>query len=162
MKKDKRVEAIIWSIALPGFAQLLNKSYIKGIFFILLEIIINVQARFNYIIIPSFQGNTDVAIEATNYQWIMFYPCLYMFAMWDAYTDAGGGQKPLSYIPFASAAFLGTIGVIVSPTFQIMGVLLGPIWTGILAHIVGFIIGIFIMKLLRSIVDFDEEEPSES
>ncbi|MDV2582458.1 hypothetical protein [Alkalibacillus haloalkaliphilus] len=157
MKKDKRVEAIIWSIALPGFAQLLNKSYIKGIFFILLEIIINVQARFNYVIIPSFQGNTDVAIEATNYQWIMFYPCLYMFAMWDAYTDAGGGKKPLSYIPFASAAFLGTIGVIASPTFQIMGVLLGPIWTGILAHIFGFIIGIFIMKLLRRIVDFDEE-----
>ncbi|GAA0470787.1 hypothetical protein [Alkalibacillus silvisoli] len=156
MTKDKRVEAIIWSIALPGFAQLLRKKYIKGIFLVLLEIIINVQARFNYVIIASFQGNIDVAVEATNYQWIMFYPCLYMFAIWDAYKDAGGGGQPFSYIPFALAAFIGTIGVISSPTFHIGGVLLGPIWTGILAHIIGFIIGIFIMKILRRTIDIDE------
>ena len=40
-------------------------------------------------ILYSFQGNIiREAIEATNYQWLMSYPCLYMFSMWDAYKDA--------------------------------------------------------------------------
>ncbi|MET3683570.1 magnesium-transporting ATPase (P-type) [Alkalibacillus flavidus] len=157
MKKDKRIEAIVWSIALPGFAQLLNHYYVKGILFILLEIGINVQARFNYIIIPSFHGDIEQAIETTNYQWIMFYPCLYMFAMWDAYKSAGGGDKPYAYVPFALAAFVGTVGVIVSPIFHIAGVYFGPIWLGIIFHIVGFIGGVLIMKWLRRQLPLTEE-----
>jgi len=157
MNKNKRVEAIVWSIALPGFAQLLNHHYIKGIFFVLLEIIINVQANFNHIIIPSFHGEIETAIEMADYQWIMFYPCLYMFAMWDAYKSAGGGDKPYAYIPFALAAFVGTVGVIISPIFQIASIALGPIWCGILFHIIGFIVGVWLMKQLRQKVPLDEE-----
>ena len=38
----EKLEAILWSIALPGFAQLLNKKFVKGIFFIFLEFLVNV------------------------------------------------------------------------------------------------------------------------
>lgn len=85
-----KLEAILWSIALPGFAQLLNRKFLKGIVLIFLEILVNVNSHFNMAILYSFQGNIREAIEATNYQWLMFYPCLYMFAMWDAYKDAKG------------------------------------------------------------------------
>src|SRR5699024_1922917 len=53
------------------------------------------------------------AIQQVDYQWIMFYPCIYMFAIWDAYKDAGGGG-PYAFLPFVFAAYFGTIGVIYS------------------------------------------------
>lgn len=43
-------EKLLWSIAFPGFGQLLNGKYVKGIIFISLEFIINVQSKFNQII----------------------------------------------------------------------------------------------------------------
>jgi hypothetical protein len=78
-------EKLLWSIALPGFGQILNGKLIKGILIIFLEILINVQANFNEVIILSFHGEIVSAIEQTNYRWLMFYPCLYFFAMWDAF-----------------------------------------------------------------------------
>jgi TM2 domain-containing membrane protein YozV len=37
MKKTTKLEAILWSVAFPGFGQLLNGHLIKGIMFIFLE-----------------------------------------------------------------------------------------------------------------------------
>ena len=82
-------EKLLWSIALPGFGQLLNGKYLKGILFIVLEFTINVQSHFNELILFSFNGDIEKAVEHTEYQWLMFYPCVYFFAMWDAFKDAG-------------------------------------------------------------------------
>jgi TM2 domain-containing membrane protein YozV len=60
-------EKLLWSIALPGFGQLLNGKYIKGILFIFLEIIINVRGNFNEIIMLSFQGEIENAVVQANY-----------------------------------------------------------------------------------------------
>ena len=54
MKKVEPLEAILWSIALPGFSQLLSGSIIKGLFFVSLEFIINVNSHFNKGIMLSF------------------------------------------------------------------------------------------------------------
>ena len=121
-------EKLLWSIALPGFGQLLNGKYIKGILFIFLEIIINVQGNFNEIIMLSFQGEIEKAIVQANYQWLMFYPCLYFYAMWDAFKDSGGGKEPFSFPPFVFSAYFVTIGCMYSSNFRIFGVLLGPVW----------------------------------
>lgn len=72
-----RLEAILWNIALPGFSQLLNKQYVKGIVFIVLEFLINMGAHFNSAIQLSFLGETEQALATVDMQWIMFYPCLY-------------------------------------------------------------------------------------
>ncbi|MED3554337.1 hypothetical protein [Cytobacillus praedii] len=143
-----KLEAILWSIALPGFAQLLNRKFLKGIVFIFLEFLINVNSHFNMVILYSFQGNITEAIEATNYQWLMFYPCLYMFAMWDAYKDAKGETTPYSYIPFVFGAYFVTIGLIYSPSFKLGQILIGPVWLPILALIPGLLVGNFIKCLL--------------
>jgi TM2 domain-containing membrane protein YozV len=50
-------EALLWSIAFPGFGQFLYGKPIKGIVFVFLEFQINVQSNFNTIIISSFQGD---------------------------------------------------------------------------------------------------------
>ncbi len=144
MTKERRIEAILWSIAFPGFGQFLNKKYVKGIVFVILEFAVNVQARLNTAIIPSFYGNGNAANATVNYQWIMFYPCLYLFSMYDAYRDAGGKDIPYAFIPFAFSAYSGTVGIIYSNHFKLFGHLAGVIWSPILFHIIGYLIGMII------------------
>ena len=74
----------------------------------------------------------------------MFYPCLYLFAIYDAYRDAGGVER-FSFLPFVISAYMGTIGVIYSPY------LLGPIWLPILFLILGTVIGMTLQKLIYRI-----------
>ncbi|WP_096199711.1 hypothetical protein [Bacillus sp. FJAT-45350] len=144
---ENKTEKLLWSIALPGFAQFLNGELFKGVMFIFLEFLINVQANLNLIIIPSFHGDTQRAVELANYQWLMFYPCIYTFAIWDAYRDAGGVSNPYAYLPFVFSAFIGTIGVIYSSTLRIFGLLLGPIFLPIIFLIIGAFIG-WIIKII--------------
>jgi hypothetical protein len=141
----------LWGIALPGFGQLLNGKYVKGIFFIILELLINVQARLNTSIIHSFQGNMTKAVQVTDYQWLLFYPCVYIFAMWDGYNDAlkqvGRSNQEFISIPFVVAAYITTIGTIYSDK-PIGSLILGPVFQPILSMIFGFIIGFIVKKIL--------------
>jgi hypothetical protein len=145
------VEMFFWSIALPGFGQILNRQLFKGILLIIMEFLINVQGRLNEAIVYSFHGEIDRAIAVVDYQWIMFYPCLYVFAIWDAYK--GGKERanikhsPYESIPFSVAAYTTTVGVIFSRT-PILGVTFGPIFTPIIAIFIGFIIGNLVRFLL--------------
>lgn len=142
------MEKLLWSIAFPGFAQLLNGKYVKGIIFILIEIVVNVKGNFNQVIMLSFLGDIEAAIEQTNYQWLMFYPCLYFFAAWDAYKEAGGGKSPYAYLPFVFSAYFVTVGLMYSPVVKIYGVKLGPVWLPILSCFVGVGIGLLIRKII--------------
>jgi len=145
--KDKIIESILWSIALPGFSQIINGRLLKGFLFIGLEIVINVMANFNEIIRYSFIGEIESAILHANYQWLMFYPCLYFFAMWDALKEAGGGKKAYSYLPFVSSAFLVTVGIMYSTQTKVFGIILGPVWFPMLCVIPGLVIG-FSLKII--------------
>lgn len=150
MNKTSKLEAILWSVAFPGFGQLLNGHILKGIVFILLEFIINVNSSFNTAILFSFLGNIAEAGKVVDYQWLMFYPCVYMFSMYDAYKCAQGKNPPLSFIPFAFGAYSVTIGLMYSSkTF--LGVSLGPIWLPILSLFPGIGIGFIVRYLLIKI-----------
>jgi len=74
MGKYNAWQAALWSIAIPGFGQLINGRYIKGLTLIGLELLINMNSGLNSIIIYSFQGQTMQAINATNYQWLCSIP----------------------------------------------------------------------------------------
>lgn len=147
-KRSKKLEVLLWSIALPGFGQLLNRKYIKGVLLIGLEFLVNVFSNLNQVIILSFHGRIEEAINATDYLWLMFYPCLYIFAIWDAYRDAGGGESPFAYLPFVCSTYIMTIGLIFSPVFSLFGHLLGPVWLPILSIPVGLSIGACIQFIL--------------
>lgn len=146
--KRSPVDTLLWSIALPGFGQLLNGRLVKGIVLIVLEFLVNVFARLNLAIMFSFQGDIESAIRHVDFQWLMFYPCLYMFAMWDGFKDAGGGAKPYAAIPFALAAFFGTVGIMYSPTFRLFGTLWGPVWLPMAFAAVGAGIGTALYAML--------------
>jgi hypothetical protein len=144
-------EKLIWSIALPGFGQYLNGKYFKGTVFLVLEILINIQSNFNQVIVMSFHREITDAIKHTDYRWLMFYPCLYFFSMWDAVKDAGGGKDLLSFLPYALAAFFVTVGLIFSSNLVLFGVLLGPVWLPILCVFPGIIIGVVVKIIINNI-----------
>jgi hypothetical protein len=144
MRKCTRTEAFLWSIAFPGFGQLLNGKWLKGLLLIGLEFLVNVQSGLNELIISSFHGEIEKAVTETNYEWLMFYPCIYMFGIWDAYKDAGGGTSPFAAIPFAFGAYFGTVGIIFSYNF------LGAMWLGIAAMSVGVALGLLTRAILRN------------
>ena len=72
---------------------------------------------FKEIIVSSFHWNIQTAIVQADFQWLMFYPCLYFFAM-DTYRDAGGGKSPFSLLPFVFSAYFVPYGVIFSLTLS--------------------------------------------
>lgn len=146
--RAKRLEVVLWSIAFPGFGQLLNKKYFKAFMFVVLEVLINVGGNINDVIVSSFLLKIDEAIHQANYLWIMFYPCIYLFAIWDAYKDAGGGKHQFMYIPFVLSAYFGTLGVIFSSRFSINGHLFGPVFLSIITMVMGVMMGLIIRKLL--------------
>lgn len=145
---EKRVlEVILWSIALPGFGQILNGQIVKGILFITFEFIINVQSNFNEAIMYSFLGEINKAINVVNYEWLMFYPCMYMFAIWDSCRTVINPSR-FAFLPFVFGAYFVTIGLIFSAKFQLFGYLLGPIWLPMLALFPGLVIGLLLKKIL--------------
>jgi hypothetical protein len=142
------LEKALWSIAIPGFGQFLNRRYFKGIVLIALEFLINSQANINTAIVSSFLGNTELAVSQSNYQWLMFYPCVYLYSIWDAYKDGQEKESPLLFLPFAIAAYVETIGVIYSKVFRINGILLGPIFLPMACIFLGLSIGFLIRALI--------------
>jgi len=158
--KSKRLEVVLWSIALPGFGQLLNHKYVKGILLVFLEFLINVFGNFNQIILLSYHFKIEEAIAETNYLWLMFYSCLYFFAIWDAYKDAGGGKRPFAYLPLVFSAYFVTLGTIYSPSFTLFGYLIGPMWLPILSLPVGLLIGGLIQAILLKIYSKSETTKS--
>ncbi|MBS8263207.1 hypothetical protein DYI25_02005 [Mesobacillus boroniphilus] len=147
-KKLTKLEAVMWSIALPGFAQLLTGNLVKGIFFVILEFLVNVNSNFNKGIMYSFLGETEKAMYVLDYQWLMFYPCLYMFAMWDAYRSVMPEGEKITFLPFVFSAYFVTVGLMISPKVKIFGVFPGPVFLPMLFVIPGMLTGFLIRKLL--------------
>ena len=148
LENVKAMEQLLWSIALPGFGQILNRKYFKGALFIFLEFVINTQSRFNEAIRLSFLGNTHEASHIIDFEWLMFYPCLYFYAMWDAFKDAGGGKTPYSFLPFVFSAYFVTVGLMYSSHVTFLGIFFGPIWLPMLFAIPGICIGRLLQILL--------------
>ncbi|WP_270182539.1 hypothetical protein [Alkalihalobacillus sp. CinArs1] len=146
-RKFYPIEVLLWSIAFPGFGQILNRAYIRGGFFILLEFLINVNSNLNLNILYSFQGKSSLAVDVTNYQWAMFYPCIYLFAIFESYVMAYQrlSMRIPTYvsIPFVSGAYFSTIGVIYSNVIPIP-----PTFTPILGIVIGVGIGLVCRKFL--------------
>ncbi|MEH7306124.1 hypothetical protein [Neobacillus drentensis] len=150
MKKMSKLEAVLWNIAFPGFSQLILGQYIKGILFVALEVMINAMSHFNMGIMYSFLGEIDKAEAVINYQWLMFYPCVYMFSMWDGYRTAMPENEKNSFLPFVFCAYFVTVGLMLSPKITIFNIHPGPVFLPMLFLIPGLLVG-FVIKFLVSL-----------
>lgn len=150
MKKlnNRPIMAIVWSVAFPGFGQIYNQQYLKALLFLFLEFVINLFSHLNQSIIHSFFWEISLSQSVLNYHWVMFYPCVYVIPMWDAYAVAykqEHSKQPPSEaaIPFTLGAMFATVGVIYGSRF-----IPGPIFLPIILIICGSLIGIWIKSLL--------------
>lgn len=80
--------ATAWSILLSGFGHLYNRKAFKGLIILGWAVAIIIFSKINIAIVYTFNGQFDMAREAVDYQWLLFFPSIYIFAMWDAYNDA--------------------------------------------------------------------------
>jgi len=148
-KQHSKSELILWGIAFPGFGQILNGHYIKALLFIFLEFLINVNGNFNRIIMLSFNGETILAAELANFEWLMFYPCIYFFAIWDAYKESAGRHYVYDFFPFVSSAYFVTLGVIFSKSFTLFGMFPGPVLLPMLFLLPGLATGMLLKVLFN-------------
>lgn len=77
--------AVWWAMSFVGFGQLMVGSYVKGYLLVLLEIIINMQAKLNMAIIYSFTGQFQLAKEVVDNRWLLGYVLVYVYGIWDSY-----------------------------------------------------------------------------
>jgi TM2 domain-containing membrane protein YozV len=88
--------AALWSALLPGFGHLYNGKIIKGIILLFWTVAIIYFSNVNDAIISTFTGHFIQAGETVNYQWLLFFPSIYLFAIWDSFSDAVETNKLLA------------------------------------------------------------------
>lgn len=136
-----RIIAAFFSILMPGFGQIYNQQFIKGIIFVILEHYDNVSGKINDAIHLDFNGAHQQALEIVNYGGMMFYPGFYVYAVWDAwYYAKQGANKKTTAIPFLIGGFIGEFGAIYAPKLTF------PTLTVGLSMIIPMIIGMIIFR----------------
>jgi hypothetical protein len=58
---------------------------VKGYVLVILEIIINMQAKLNLAIIYSFTGRFEMAKDILDTRWLLGYVLVYVYGIWDSY-----------------------------------------------------------------------------
>jgi len=147
----------LWSVAIPGFGQLYLGDYLIGVLLVILELIVNAKSGLNLSILYSFRGQFQNAVDVADFQWILFYPCIYAYSIWQAYNRAleinrGIGQTEEGSVFantkyngfFIGAAVGGTLGVIYS--YRI-----GPIFCGVLGSVIGGLLGFVVERIGKRI-----------
>lgn len=80
--------AATWSALLPGFGHMYTGKVIKGIILLVWTVAIIYFSHINHGIIATFTGKLSKTNEIVNYQWLLFFPSIYLFSIWDSYNDA--------------------------------------------------------------------------
>ncbi|EGO63942.1 hypothetical protein [Acetonema longum] len=74
-----------WSAAYPGFGHISLGCYVRGFLLFIWEILTNTQAKLNMAILYSFTGRFDLAKEIIDTRWLLLYPSVFIFSIWDSY-----------------------------------------------------------------------------
>ena len=124
-----------------------------GLTLLVLEFVINARSNLNLAIYHSFRGSFPQVYQVSNVQWLLFYPCVYAFAAWQAFNKAFEINNNLNNEDnepnrrtrlngfFAGFAMGGTLGVIFNGS-------IGYILSGILGGFTGAIIGLMIEGII--------------
>jgi hypothetical protein len=105
--------AALFSILMPGLGQVYNRQFVRGIVFLIIEHYDNAFGHLNAAIHLDFNGFHQKAVEAIDFQNLMFYPGFYSYCVWDAwYFAKPGADKVKTAIPFIFGGFIGEFAAI--------------------------------------------------
>ena len=132
-----------------------------GLSFLVLEFLINAKSNLNLAIYHSFRGSFPTVYQVSNIQWMLFYPCVYAFAAWQAFNKAleinyylineintQNWRTQLNGF-FAGFAMGGTLGVIYNGS-------IGYVFSGILGGFLGAVVGSIIEAIITKIKNMRE------
>jgi TM2 domain-containing membrane protein YozV len=77
----------LWSCIFPGLGHIMLGKYTKGFMLVLLEVILNQNAKINTAIIYAFTGRFDLSREVLDKRWVLMYCGIYVYAIWDSYSS---------------------------------------------------------------------------
>ena len=80
--------AAFWSALFTGFGQIYNKKTLKAIILLVWTAAIINFSHVNDCIVFTLTGRFEQAHDVINYQWLLFFPSIYIYAIWDAYNDS--------------------------------------------------------------------------
>ena len=104
--------AAILSILMPGLGQLFNKQFFKAIVLLFIEHTINRLSHLNTGLMLSFNGNHQEALQILNYEYVLFYPGLYVFFVYDSVINTESKYNKNSAFYFCLSGLVGTFGVL--------------------------------------------------
>ncbi|RDU37210.1 hypothetical protein DRW41_11055 [Neobacillus piezotolerans] len=92
---DKRnpVMAVVWSLFVPGLGQLYIHRIVASFFVIIWTVVFFYYSRGLEAISLLFLGEIDKATAVVNPEWLLFFPSLYGFALFDAYINTVENNK---------------------------------------------------------------------
>ncbi|MDO7789082.1 hypothetical protein P6N53_17870 [Desulforamulus aquiferis] len=147
--------AMAWSTLFPGFGQIYNRDYLPAVLFLVSEFLINVMANLNIGIYHAFNGDYGKSLSVLDFQWLLFYPCIYGFSIWQAYRYAIDNNTNLPIDENTKRASIKNAGVYIG---LVVGMTLGTIWwtfmgnpiiNGLVGGGIGAIIGFSIEALFN-------------
>jgi len=136
-----RVIAALFSMLMPGFGQIYNNQFLKGVIFVIFEHFDNIFGNINHAIYLDFNGLQHQALNQVVHEYILFYPGFYVYVVWDAWYHAKeGANKATTAIPFIIGGFLGLFGTIYSAKLPLPTLFVG------LLMIIPMVIGMIIFR----------------
>lgn len=79
--------AAFWSVILGGGGHFLNMQLLKGVILMGWYLLISIQSGLSEAAIHTLLGQYEMAHQVVDYQWLLFWPSIHMFNIWDAYED---------------------------------------------------------------------------
>src|SRR5690606_26020174 len=87
LDKKKPWVGVVWSMLTPGLGQLYSGSTIVGSLVLAWWIYVTYKANAILIWFYSFLGDFSKATAIVDWQWFLFLPSMYAFAIYQAYTS---------------------------------------------------------------------------
>ncbi|MZP28300.1 hypothetical protein GTO91_00995 [Heliobacterium undosum] len=77
-----------WSALFTGFGHIYNMKTFKGVILLLWLVTIIFFSHFPQAVIYTFTGRFQEISNLVDYHWLMFFPSIYVFGIWDSYNEA--------------------------------------------------------------------------
>ncbi|ABR48151.1 membrane protein [Alkaliphilus metalliredigens QYMF] len=75
------------SAVVGGMGQIYNAQYVKGFILIGWVMVINFYSQFNHLLFKFINGR-EIFVYQVDWQWLLFYPSIIGFCIWDSYVGA--------------------------------------------------------------------------
>ncbi len=88
LKRRNPRMAFVWSLLFAGLFHICNNKLISGITLMGWMIAISYYTKFPTMIIYTMTGQLDLIPPLINQQWLLFFPSIYLFSIFDGYVHA--------------------------------------------------------------------------